>query len=249
MTSDSSIFLFKKIRGAWHITSPIEDLADSLTLDRFTRNLDDLRLESVITTNVNKYEEYGVSQAGKHVNITWGRNKKTFYIGKSGPGFQSFYIRMAKDQRVFLSRGRLNLPANIDTWRDKTVLDLPVASLNQISVTTPAAKYDIFKTGDVWEITEDGERIDVDSTRMTTWLSLFSPLKATAFSTDSTPMSVKSQATHQVHFSVPGQITRTIWLMEEENQLSATVSGKNAVFHLSSNQLANFVPTPEQLTR
>lgn len=249
VTSDSSVFQLKKTQQRWYITSPIEDLADSLTLSRFIKNLDDLRLEAVVTTNPNKYEEYGVGPNSKHINITWGRNKKTFYIGKSESGFQSFYIRMAKDQRVFLSNGRLNLPENIDTWRDKTVLDLPAQSINQIAVTSPATKYDILKTGNNWEITEDRERNDIDSDVMTAWLSHFSPLKATAFISNLSPAEVKSQATHQVHFSVPGQITRTIWLVEEENQLSATVSGKSAVFRLSPGQLPDFVPTPDQLTQ
>ncbi len=247
VTSDSSVFRFEKTQGDWHITAPVEDRADSLTLHRFTKSLDEMRLESVVTTNVNKYEQYGVGQGGRRVILNWGRNSRTFYIGKSGSDFQSFYVRMAKDQRVFLSSGRLNLPENIDTWRDKTVLDLPLASVNQIAVNTPATRYDILKTGRTWKITEDDEQSDVDSTAIATWLEHFSPLRATAFVTDITPLEVKSQATHQIHFSVPGQTTKTIWLLEEEDQLSATVSSKNAVFRLSPDQLSAFAPDPEDL--
>ena len=247
VTSDSSIYMLSKIQGKWKITAPVESAADSLTVARFTENLDDLRLESVVSTNPQKYETYGVGPAGKHVNITWGRNKKTFYIGENGPDFQSFYVRLGNDPRVFLSNGRLNLPENLDTWRDKTVINLPEAQIDRIAVSLPGDNYEVVRSGTSWLLNEDDETTAADSTKVTTWLRRFTPLKANAFLDDLTAADVKAEATHQIHFSVPGGSTQTLWALDEEAQLAGVVSGKNATFRLTSTLLSSYFPAPEDL--
>lgn len=247
VTSDSSVFELTKTQGTWRISAPVDALADSLTVTRFTQNLDDMRLESVVSTNQNKYDTYGVGENAKHVNIEWGRNKKTFYIGDSGPDFQSFYVRLGNDARVFLSSGRLNLPENLDTWRDKTVIDVPLDDISQIAVITPATTYDVIKSGDTWQLSEDGDQSPTDSLKMAQWLRRFSPLKATAFVNDMPAGDVKSEATHQIHFSVAGGSTQTIWLYEGETELAAASTGKTGTFRLANSLLDSFVPAPEGL--
>ncbi len=247
VTSDSSIFALEKIRGTWHITSPIQDIADSSTVARFTQNLDDMRLESVVSTNAQKYDTYGVAENSKHVNITWGRNKKTFHIGNSGPDFQSFYVRLGSDSRVFLSSGRLNLPENLDTWRNKTILQVVPEAINQIAVSTPATTYDLVRTAGLWQLTEEDDNNIADSVRVTEWLNRFAPLQATAFINDMPAAEVKAEATHQIHFNVPGGGTQTLWLVDSENQLAATVSGKSVTFQLPPSLLTAFVPPPDDL--
>ena len=247
VTSDSSTFVLEKENNIWRIKSPVDALADSLTISRFTENLDDMHLESVVSTNPSKYDEYGVGEAGKHINIEWGRNKRTFYIGSSGPDFQSFYVRLGTDPRVFLSSGRLNVPENLDTWRDKTLLDIPTEMVNKIAVTSPETAYDMLKVGTAWEITEDGDQSPADSSQMAQWLNRFSPLKATSFIDDMPAAEVKAAATHQVHFSVPGGSTQTLWILEEESRLVATVSGNPVTFRLAKSLISSFVPTTESL--
>ncbi|MEM8485626.1 MAG: DUF4340 domain-containing protein [Bacteroidota bacterium] len=248
VTSDSSIFTLEKQNGIWHITSPIQDVADSLTVERFTQNLDDIRLESVVSTNVKKYDSYGVGENSKHVNIAWGRNKKTFHVGDSGPDFQSFYLRMGGDSRVFLSSGRLNLPENLDTWRNKLVITLVPEIVNQIAVSTPATTYEVNRNGSVWKVVEDGDESTIESAKIMEWMDRFAPLEATAFINDMPAAEVKAEATHQIHFSMPGGGTQTIWIVDAENELAATVSGKAATFRLSPALLDTFIPDPDDLT-
>ncbi|MFK7844755.1 MAG: DUF4340 domain-containing protein [Rhodothermales bacterium] len=247
VTSDSSIYNLSKMQGAWYITAPIEELADSLTVSRFTQNLDDMRLESVVTTDAKKFDAYGVGTSAKHLNISWGRNKKTFYVGNSGPDFQSFYVRLGNDQRVFLSSGRLNLPENLDTWRDKTLFDISNADVSKIAVFSPAATYSVAKTGSGWQLSYDDDESPVDSVKVAEWLNLFSPLKATAFLDDLPASHVKLEATHQIHFSLPAGGTQTIWIIDDENRLAVTVSGKNTTFSLPQSLLSTFIPDPENL--
>ena len=247
VTSDSAIYNLSKKQGVWHITSPIEELADSLTVSRFTQNLDDLRLESVVSTNAKKFDTYGVGPSAKHLNISWGRNNKTFYIGNSGPDFQSFYVRLGNDQRVFLSSGRLNLPENLDTWRDKTLFDISEADISKIAVFSPAATYSVAKTGSGWLLSTDDDESPIDSVKVQAWLDQFSPLKATTFIDDLPASEVKLEATHQIHFSLPEGGTHTLWLFDDESRLAATISGKNATFSLPQSLLSAYVPNLEDL--
>ena len=247
VTSDSSLFTLEKLHGIWHITHPIEEVADSLTVARFTQNLDDMQLASVVSTNAQKYDTYGVGSNGKHVNIAWGRNKKTFYVGNSGPDFQSFYLRMGSDARVFLSSGRLNLPENLDTWRNKTILELVPEMINQIAVSSPATTYEVNRQGGQWILMEDGDESRADSALVANWIRRFAPLEATTFINAMPAAEVKAEATHQIHFSVPGGGTQTIWMVDAENRLAATASGKSATFQLPSNLLDAYMPAPDDL--
>lgn len=247
VTSDSSIFKLERLNGIWHITSPIEDVADSLTVTRFTQNLDDMRLESVVTTSAAKYDSYGVGENSKHVNIAWGRNKKTFRIGNSGPDYQSFYIRLGNDSRVFLSSGRLNLPENLDTWRNKTIIQLVPEVVNQIAVSTPATTYEVTRAEGNWQLVEDGDESVVDTEKVAAWIALFAPLQATAFINDMPASEVKAEATHQIHFSMPGGGTQTIWIVDSVTELAASVSGKGATFRLSPGLLDMYMPAPDDL--
>ncbi len=247
VTSDSSVYMLSKRQGIWYITSPIEELADSLTVSRFTQNLDDMRLESVVSTNTKKFDTYGVGPSSKHLNISWGRNIKTFHIGNSGPDFQSFYVRLGNDQRVFLSSGRLNLPENLDTWRNKTLFDLSEADISKIAVYSPAATYSVEENGDGWQVTDEDEERPADSTMVREWLDLFSPLQATAFIDDMPASKVKLEATHQIHFSLPGGGTQTLWIIDDESRLAATISGKNVTFSLPYSLLSTFIPDPADL--
>ena len=122
-TEGSTITLIKEAER-WSLTTPIEATADSIALSRLTENLDLIELESVVSTNPDRYENYGVDGNAQHITVTTGGEEKKLYVGKSGPDYRAIYIRVEDDPRVFVTNGRLNIPSDLNAWRDKTLFNL-----------------------------------------------------------------------------------------------------------------------------
>ena len=242
---DTTSFTMARSETGWRLTAPVQARADSITMRRFTENLGDLALETVVSTNEERYDTYGVAESAKKLTVSWGNSTKTFFVGNNGPDFQSLYVRMENDPRVYLTRGRLNMPATLDTWRDKTLLDIPAIGVNRVVVTGPDLSYEATSDGSSWSIqsSEDDDPVAGDSTGVARWLGRFSPLKAIGFLDELPAAEVKAQASHQLHFTVPGGSTQTIWLLETEDDLAATVNGSNVTYRLSKSMLESFVPS------
>ncbi|MEZ4703201.1 MAG: hypothetical protein R2834_22930 [Rhodothermales bacterium] len=64
-------------------------------------------------------------------------------------------------------------------------------------------------------------------------------LKAAGFMRGTTAADIKANATHQVHFSIPGAGTQTLWIEARETELAATASGQDTAYRLNFNQLSS----------
>lgn len=242
--AESDIALVRD-QGGWRLTRPIEALADSIALDRLTGNLGVLELESVVSTNPDRYENYGVGDQASRVMVGTADAEQTLIVGNPGPDYRSIFLRLENDPRVFATNGRLNLPADLDAWRDKTVLNLSVAQIEKVEVQSPAGAYSVNRAGSGWYIQEGGGMIEADSASVVRWLDRFTPLKGTGFM-DTTLL--QEEATHVLTFSFRDNTTRTFWLKAAENQLTGAVSGQDYVASLSTNMLPMYVPESNTLT-
>ena len=246
--NDSTTLNLTRSETGWRLTSPVQARADSLTMARFTENMDEMAFETIVSNNEERHPTYGVGEGAKRVTASWGNSSKTFYVGNTGPDFQSFYVRQENDPRVYLTKGRLNMPDNIDTWRDKQVLNLPRFGINRVVVTGPDESFEATANGFAWQIKiDDDDAVSADSASVAQWLNRFSPLRATGFIDDKPAAEVKSEATHQLHFTAPGGSTQTLWLLVVEDDLAATVNGNNVTYRLSSSMLDSYVPEASTL--
>ena len=105
-SGDESIDVSRSEQVGWSLTAPIEASADTSTVSRFTTQLDDVKLEGIVSSNPDNYDKYQVdSSSATYVRIETGSEAVEFYVGKSGPDFESKYVRLGDDDRVFLSVG------------------------------------------------------------------------------------------------------------------------------------------------
>ena len=234
----------------WAITSPLESPADSIALTRLTENLSQLELESVVSTNPDRYENYGVTESAQQVSVTADGKEQTLFIGNQGPDYGSIYLRLADDPRVFLTNGRLNAPGDLDAWRDKTILKLPVSSIEKVEVVSPTESYSVSTSANGWEIQANDQVLPADSAGVERWLARFTALKGMGFEDQSTPASIQSDMTHSLTFTTFGGINRTLWLADSESQLLGTTSEQTVnVYTLSKGMLPSYVPESTTLTQ
>ena len=234
----------------WAITSPLVSPADSIALTRLTENLSQLELESVVSTNPDRYENYGVSESTQQVSVTADGKEETLFIGNQGPDYSSIYLRIADDPRVFLTNGRLNAPGDLDAWRDKTILKLPVSSVEKVEVVSPTESYSVSTSANGWEIQANNQVLPADSAGVERWLGRFAALKGMGFEDQSTPASIQNEMTHSLTFTSLGGVNRTLWLVDAESQLLGTTSEQTInVYTLSKGMLSSYVPESSTLTQ
>lgn len=234
----------------WTITSPLESPADSIALTRLTDNLSQLELESVVSSNPDRYENYGVTESAQQLSVTADGKEQTLFIGNQGPDYGSIYLRLGDDPRVFLTNGRLNAPGDLDAWRDKTILQLPVSGIEQVEVVGPTESYVVRTSPNGWEIETNAQVLPADSAGVERWLGRFAALKGMGFVDESTPADIQNEMTHSLTFTSQGGVNRSLWFTDTESQLLGTTSEQAVnVYTLSKGMLPSYVPESTTLTQ
>jgi hypothetical protein len=242
VTRDGEPFSFEKRDGTWTVTAPVSGKADSTLVAQLIANLTSIELETIVSNSAERYAEYGLAESAKQVDLAWSGGGKTLLIGNNGPDLQSYYVRIDSDPRVYLAGGRLSLPDDTDRWRDKTVLAIPLGNIEKAVVSAPDSGYELNLTAEGWTVSVDGDAEPADSAAVAAWLARFAPLRATGFLRDVAAVDVKGTASHQIHFSIPGAGTLTLWIEDRETELAAAATGADAAFRLTYNQLPTLIP-------
>ncbi|MDP8206232.1 MAG: DUF4340 domain-containing protein [Candidatus Electryonea clarkiae] len=139
----------------WNITNPYEYPANNSFIKTLLKKLDDLRIESTVTTNAKRWAEFELDDGkATKVTIVQGDVQSDFYIGKSASGYKQTYARLEGKDEVLLIRGTYGVAVNRkpESWREKKVADF--AEEEVIKVTTHLLE--MVKDGEDWRVTTKG---------------------------------------------------------------------------------------------
>ena len=142
-----SIVLNKK-DDKWYI-APEEYTADGSKVKNMLSAIENLTVTALVSESKN-YLLYDLT-AEKRINVkAWqGENlKRDVDLGKTASSFRHTFVKMAGDERVYHARGnfRNNFDFNVDDLRDKLVLALNAADIQQIQVTGDQQSLTLNKT-------------------------------------------------------------------------------------------------------
>jgi hypothetical protein len=148
ITRDKVIIVIDKKDDTWHIT-PEEYLADGSKVKNMLSAIENLTLTALVSESKN-YTLYDLN-AEKRINVkAWqGENlKRDVDLGKTASSFRHTFVKIAGDERVYHARGnfRNNFDFNVDDLRDKLVLALSTADIQQIQVTGDQQSLKLNKT-------------------------------------------------------------------------------------------------------
>ncbi|MEX1055365.1 MAG: DUF4340 domain-containing protein, partial [Rhodothermales bacterium] len=142
----------EKQNSLWMLLEPISGRADSASISELLEDISSVEFASVVSRSRERYGRYGVDSSGSEVFLTWDGGEVAFVIGNRGPDNASNYVRMAGDERVFLTRSAVNVPTEIDRLRDKTIFVLDVAGVSEAIVNGPDKSYVLSREGERWAI-------------------------------------------------------------------------------------------------
>ncbi len=133
--TDKTMELKKKDDG-W-VLEPEKYPADSEKVDSILKAIADLRLTALSSESKN-FDIYDLDADHKILVQAWAGDKlvRAFDIGKTAPSYRHTFIKLPDDDRVYHAADnfRNKFEKTKDEIRDKTVLDLDKASIQQIQI-------------------------------------------------------------------------------------------------------------------
>ncbi len=231
--------------GIWQVTEPGGSRADSNSVSRLLDSIAELELNSIVSTNTERHEHFGVDQAsGRYLTLTWDDEDYALVVASQGPDFSSSYVRLGESPEVY-SSSRVALPASRDQLRDKTLVNVPTDQVRSASISTAEYAYQL-DYQDGWTITEEGAApAPADSVKVTSWLRRYAPLRFDGFEDGLTPDSVS--VTMTVELTMASGQTRRVLMGTRDTNLLAFTSSSPAIMRAAATRLGTLIEDPAAL--
>jgi len=136
ITKGKTSLVLNKKDDKWYI-APAEYLTDANKVKDMLDALKDLALTALVSESEN-YNRYDLDERQK-INVKasqGGSLKLDIDVGKTASSFRHTFVRPSGDKRVFHAQGNLKnaFDVTVDSLRDKTVLALKPADIQQINI-------------------------------------------------------------------------------------------------------------------
>lgn len=233
--------------GEWRLEAPVDAPADTTTVMRLVRQVDDMELESIVSTNPDRFDRFEVDTAGMELTIEWGTRRLDLVVGKMGPDFQSRYVRLDGDNRVMLAKGVPNLSARLDQWRDKTLWTYPSGAVSSVSITREGETYGVARSASGWSLVTGSQEVAADSAEVQRFVDRLGSVKVDGFHTGLTPDSVLAAVTHQLRVEFVGGGIETLLMSSRNDDVAAVREGGTDVLKFFKHRLGTLTPALDDL--
>jgi hypothetical protein len=187
--------------GKWMITVPGNYKANASVVATMLGGISHLKLGSLVSTNPTKQNLFEVDSTGTKFTVTDRSNKSlTMIIGKPGPAYSDFYLRLDGSNDVYLGEGITTYTLNqeLKEWRDKSIFTTIQDSIKGIAVEYRSKQFVLQKDNSTWKL--DGDSIG--TSEVTPVLSTLANLNADDFvdtipKLEIQPISMKIQGSTQ----------------------------------------------------
>ncbi len=128
-------FTLEKINGAWQISKPVVYPADTNSIYPILGNLQNFVIESITSTNPEKFSNYLDSVNNTHVTVYQeGNNLGTFILGKYALSYANSYIKKPDENKILLATN-LNqalFVKPLKDFRNKIIFQIPQFATEKI---------------------------------------------------------------------------------------------------------------------
>lgn len=166
--------ILEKRDGKFLVVSLENAPADNQSVAAILADLINLEIGELVSTNNNKWSLFEVDNQAINVKFTAAGKDFEIWIGKYGPDFQSNYLRLGTDPQTYLTGKNIRNDFSKSELRDLTIMSINTLEIEELQLSYQNTVIKVKKDGSGWK--SDGK--DVDSEKVNTLLSKFSPLKA-----------------------------------------------------------------------
>ncbi len=221
----------------WIMSRPVRAVADSNTVSGLVRQLSEMRLDAPVTDDPDRHAYYGFDSTAAQVHVEWDDGSLHLTVSRQGPDYQSVYVQLGDEPRIYSTRRRITVQQNTDRWRDRRIMNLVTASVQSVAVTLPTDSYLITRTDTGWDVDEEA----ADSVSVENWLRRFSLFNADGFY-DDIPKQVLQDALYSISFTYQVGTTDRLTLMQTEDALALSSSAKEPTYRVIASRLETYFP-------
>ncbi len=204
--SDAPEIRLERRDGRWWIVAPIDFAADTFAADGVASAITQLMGESVIE-DPQPPDVYGLGAAGAKIGFTVGDLEKTLHIGNKTPVGFNAYVLIDGDDRVYTvaSYQLTPLKKELESLRDKRILDFDPAAVGRVVVRWPGTKIVVERSDEGWQMVAPVQS-PADAGTIDALLSNLLFLRASAFVDD--PGSAEEMGFVPPQFAVEMEMSR-----------------------------------------
>ncbi|MFA4872877.1 MAG: DUF4340 domain-containing protein [Patescibacteria group bacterium] len=234
---DESVIALARQDGAWRVDGK---RADAELVQKALDTLRTSAYEGPISRNPENFERLGVGDEGLLISLRVEDTRIAFRVGKSGPTYSSSYVKIEGKDEVYLANANLSLvfPLLIDSWRNKTIVNIDPAALDTITYRMQGATIKTYhKDGDTWEVSAGAATVAAGNAEMETLIAALHPLKATGFiDTEKDKATFAQKEAKGIIISFKGSLeadSGEVTLVKQQNVWWIRAAGEDEIFTLS----------------
>lgn len=147
--------ILEKGSGAWRLSAPVQDAAESERVEGLAQSLLSLTLGTEVSQDPAGYPDYGLDeQAAARVRIYAGSDaapRLDGYFGKKAIG-SSVYFRRNREPAVYLAEGVATdkLPRSAEELRSHSLISLSLSDLQDLRIAQGSSSFRIEKSSGQW---------------------------------------------------------------------------------------------------
>ncbi|RPI14330.1 MAG: DUF4340 domain-containing protein [Ignavibacteriae bacterium] len=126
----------EKVNGIWQVSKPVVYPADTLAILPLLGDLQNFKVESIISENPEKFSGYLDSANNTVVTVYQeGKNLGSFILGKSAISFKNSYIKKQDENKIFLASNltQSNFIKSLKDFRNKIIIQIPSLAVTSVS--------------------------------------------------------------------------------------------------------------------
>lgn len=174
------IMLEKK--DVWYVN---EYKADGDVVNEFLTNIVNLSVGDLISESESDITEFWVDDANGIFVKAFQRGKKTkeFIIGKTAHNFDTCYFRFPEEKKIYLCYNiqRFIFERGVDDWRDKTILNLNRAMIEEIKIVSKDKVVLTQREEGKWFISKPLPEKEIEASKIENFLNALLVLRADGF--------------------------------------------------------------------
>ena len=153
--------VLKREQGKWRLTEPVNDQADSATVDNLLSDIETWRKEGAVpakevSADKGRMTEFGLVQPKLRMQLIGSGAPAEIFFGKDTAFSGTMYVRLADSKDVFLAaqKVRTDISKKPDEFRDRKLTDLATAQVVRALLRSAAGEIELTKKDEHWEITK-----------------------------------------------------------------------------------------------
>lgn len=130
------IQILSKVDGQWLVSSANNAKADFQAINGILSRIKEMKKEELVSEKADKRPNYEVDEEkGVEVKLFKGEEKiSDFFLGKSGSDFDSTYVRMASEDKIYATKGFIRYDFDRSDFRDLAIFKFDKEKVSEIKI-------------------------------------------------------------------------------------------------------------------